>query len=55
MKILECNDSSFKSDSLFNREPMKLNKERSNMFTSTAEMNEPSSTNNNFPLFSLGI
>ena len=44
MKSLECNDSNFKSDPLFNREPMKLNKQRSDMFTSTAMVNEPCST-----------
>jgi len=35
MKRLKCNDSNFKSDPLFNREPMKLNKQRSDMITST--------------------
>ena len=46
MKSLECNDSNFKSDPLFNREPMRLNKQRSGMFTSTADMTttEPCST-----------
>ena len=44
MKSLECNDSNFKSDPLFNREPMKLNKQRSDMFTSPAKVNEPCST-----------
>ena len=49
MKNLECNDnllndSNFKSDPLFNREPMKLNKQRSDMFTSTAKVNEPCTT-----------
>ena len=38
MKSLECNDSNFKSDPLFNREPMKLNNQRSDMFTSTARL-----------------
>ena len=33
MRSLECNDS--------NMEPMKLNKQRSDMFTSTAKVNEP--------------
>ena len=32
------------SDALFNREPMKLNKHRNDMFTSTAKVNEPCST-----------
>ena len=44
MNSLECNDSNFKSDPLFNREPMKLDKQRSDMFVSTAKMNEPCST-----------
>ena len=44
MKSLECNDSNFKSDPLFNRDPLKLNKQRSDMFTSTAKVNEPCST-----------
>ena len=44
MKNLECNNSNLKSDPLFNREPMKLNKQRSDMFTSTANVNEPCST-----------
>ena len=44
MKSLECNDRNFKSDPLFNREPMKLDKRRSDMFVSTAKMNEPCST-----------
>ena len=44
MKSLEYNDSNFKSDPLFNREPMKLDKQRSDMFVSTAKMNEPCST-----------
>ena len=41
MKSLDCNNSNFKSDPLFNRERMKLDKERSDMFISTAKMNEP--------------
>ena len=44
MKSLECNDSNFKSNPLFNREPMRLNKQRSGMFTPTAGMTEPGST-----------
>ena len=44
MKSIECNDSNFKSDSLFNREPMKLDKQRSDMFIATAKMNEPASS-----------
>ena len=44
MKSHECNNSNFKSDPLFNRERMKLDKERSDMFISTAKMNEPCST-----------
>ena len=36
-KSLECNDSNFKSDPLFNREPMKLEKQRSDIFISTAK------------------
>ena len=44
MKSLQYNDSNFKNDPLFNREPMKLNKQRSDMFTSTAKVNEPCST-----------
>ena len=46
MKNLQCNDSNFKSDALFNREPMKLDKQRIDMFVSTAKMNEPCSTVN---------
>ena len=44
MKSLECNDSSFKNDPLFYREPMKLNKQRGDMFTPTAKVREPCST-----------
>jgi len=44
MKSLECDDSNFKSDPLFNREPMKLNKQRSDMSTSTAKVVESCST-----------
>ena len=40
MKSLECNDN-FKSDSLLNREPVKLDKQRNDMFISSAKMNEP--------------
>ena len=46
MKRPECNDSNFKSDPLFNREPMKLNRQRGDMITSTAEMNGACSTRN---------
>ena len=38
MKSLQCNDYNFKSDPLFSEEPMKLNKQRGDMFTSTAKM-----------------
>ena len=46
MKRPECNDNNFKSDPLFNREPMKMNRQRGDMITSTAEMNGPCSTRN---------